>query len=227
MAGTRPPKPPSAIDGYRRLERTRGGGAPTLEPPELPAAAAAPSTRRARGARAVGALRLTAFIAVLATIVGTSVGLASADQQSTIHGAADDGVAARATDTSMVLGPPARDEASSDPAASRSSAERISLLARDTADTGRPKAETKPVAETTERAVGADPEPATPAADSAPSTASSGSAEAPTPTGALPITGDGDSMRIVLAGAAFLLLGMLSQIAGQPLPARAGSRSRS
>ncbi|MCW2927205.1 MAG: hypothetical protein JWM86_1173, partial [Thermoleophilia bacterium] len=81
MTGPSRPTPPSALDGYRRLARTRG--AATAEPVGLLGdGAAARRARRPRiGARAVGTARLVAFTAVLVLIVATSVGLASADTE--------------------------------------------------------------------------------------------------------------------------------------------------
>ena len=62
-------------------------------------------------------------------------------------------------------------------------------------------------------------------ASSAPSASAAETSAVPTPAGALPRTGEGDVSRIVLAGSLFVLLGMLVQIAGQPLPARARTRA--
>jgi len=213
MARSRPPKPPSALDGYRRLERTRLGAAPSVEPTELPTALdvdAAP--RRARRVRVAGALRLVGFLAVLATIVGTSVGLAQADQEPKAATAAR--TATSDAVDGVVLGPDVP-------------------VARDTADVGPPKAETAPVADVTEtsdstpRASSDDTadESTGSGASPAPSASAAETSAVPTPAGALPRTGEGDVTRIVLAGSLFVLLGMLVQIAGQPLPARARARS--
>src|SRR5699024_9267154 len=71
--------PPSAMDGYRRLARTRSG-----EPiVRTVAAEDLPPRRRVGASRLAGALRLAGFLSVIAVIVGTSVTLASADPDET------------------------------------------------------------------------------------------------------------------------------------------------
>ena len=78
---TQPPriKPPSAIDGYRRLARTRSAATPARGSEPGAAVAPQPTGTRTRRARFAGGLRLLGFVGVLAIIIGTSVSLASAD----------------------------------------------------------------------------------------------------------------------------------------------------
>jgi hypothetical protein len=192
----RPPRqlPPSAIDGYRRLARTRGAssgdGAPAAE--TTPPTASRPRRlRRPSGQRIAGSLRLLAFVAVLATIVGTSVTLASADP-------ADE----RASRASAEPAPiPAADE----PAAAESRADAP-------ADESEPVISGTAVETTQEPTAVSAPEPTPAAADA--------------PARALPVTGVLDVPRMLLLGSLLVLVGMLVQVAGQPLPARAGVHRR-
>lgn len=193
MAGTRPPKPPSALDGYRRLERTRStvGGAsavvgagtvaPALDADAMPRAT---SLRRASRVRAAGALRLLSFVAVLALIVGTSVSLASADERT----------AAPRKESST---PEAVVERTAEPA----KVESTPVVAREAA---------KPVAEAPVKAA-AEPAPVV-------------TTQVTAPQAALPLTGDVQVRWLMLGGALLVLVGMLVQVAGQPLPARAAAR---
>lgn len=193
MARPPRPKPPSAIDGYRRLERTRRVAAPDAGV-LVATAAVAPRSRRIRPARIAGALRLAGFVAVLAIIVGTSVGLASAGTRG-----GDERAATRPT-----------------PAAVHT------VVARE----GRPEAKPKPEPGATATRENAAPAKA-PAASEDAGVAVAGvsdvpaAAAAPAPRArALPFTGALEVQRVLLAGASLVLLGMLVQIGGQPLPAR-------
>jgi hypothetical protein len=163
MARTPRQLPPSAIDGYRRLARTRGASNPDATDGHEATPPSASRPRRLRwpsGHRIAGSLRLLAFVAVLATIVSTSVTLASAD----------------------------------------------------------PADESQPVVSGT--TVESTPEPIAPvAAEPAP-------AEAAAPARSLPITGVLDVPRMLLLGSLLVLVGMLVQVAGQPLPARAPEHRR-
>ena len=187
----RPPRrmPPSAMDGYRRLARTRSASPPPDSQPTDPTPpTAALEWRRLRipVARAAGALRFMAFVAVLAIIIGTSVSLASGDpqeRQAAVSATKPAAATAQAT--------PARD----------------STVAKVAERADAPAA--TPVTTSTK----VEPNAAEPATTSA-------AASAPTSTRSLPNTGDDDIARLLLAGAATMLLGMLVQIAGQPLPAR-------
>lgn len=183
MAGKRPPKPPSALDGYRRLERTRsvrGVDAAAV------VGAAVVTTRdrrvpRLTRARIAGAMRLVAFVAVLALIVGTSVGLASADERSAA-------VRAKAP-------------------VAKSTIEKTSTKKTSTSEVAREDHSAHEAA-TAEPAV------------------STGTATGAVPQATLPFTGADDHLsRILLGGALLMLVGMLVQIAGQPLPARAHVRN--
>jgi hypothetical protein len=190
MAGPSRPTPPSALDGYRRLARTRGAASTTP-------VAVDPERRRARAGRIAGALRLVVFVGVLAIIVGTSVGLASADTRGKDRTA--DKVVSNEAPTPALQGP-ILDVASTNP------------VARDTAD------------------VVKHPAKATPKVDAAPKVTAA-QAVAPTtaaavrPRGSLPYTGAPEIDRLLLGGAMLVLLGMLVQIAGQPLPATARARA--
>lgn len=89
-----------------------------------------------------------------------------------------------------------------------------------------PVEDTTPVENTTpvkERAADA------PAADAiaVDETTSAGTASGVLPQAPLPLTGDLQVRWLLLGGSTLVLLGMLVQVAGQPLPARPQSRSRS
>lgn len=195
MARPPRPTPPSAIDGFRRLERTR-----TVATPSEAIAATAtfderPSTRRrpGTGRRVAGALRLLAFVAALVIVVGTSVSLAGSggDEGPRVEPAASSTV----EDTST----------SSSPDASTSQPEAVDdVLMAESSD-----------APSEEDTVVADEEPTTIAAAAVPD-----AAPAPSPSRSLPFTDSVDMQRLLLAGSALLLLGMLVQVAGQPLPAQ-------
>ncbi|MBC7460279.1 MAG: hypothetical protein H7287_02855 [Thermoleophilia bacterium] len=175
----RPPRPstPSAIDGYQRLRRGT-----SLVPPHAPGAAptAMPESveRRDTGAarswrrRIVGATRLAGLAAVLAVIVGASVGLASSD---TTH--------------------------------PRSNRERAAMSSA------------APAAAATPNIAGARAAAVEVVAQPIPSATAVADIAAPAANRALPFTGDRTAPTLLLGGAALVLLGMLLQIAGQPLPA--------
>lgn len=200
----RPPRipTPSAIDGYRRLARTAAARTPQapIDPGAVDVVARDTSGRRR--ARAAGALRLVTFVTVLAIIVGTSVSLASADTRPRAERAqrtADRAGRAEPTEVGTPLVVTAQAE-------------------QDGASTGADEAAAMEAADTT-----ADPS----VSGRAPGpTAVAGISDAPatsTParTAELPFTGEPTVDRVLLAGALLVLTGMLVQIAGQPMPARA------
>lgn len=73
-----------------------------------------------------------------------------------------------------------------------------------------------------EEVAGAAAEPDAVAVDA---TATAGTASGATPQAALPLTGDVQVRWLLLGGAVLVLVGMLVQVAGQPLPARSHARS--
>lgn len=177
---TRPPRPipPSAIDGYRRLDRTS-----TIQ------AARPVAPRRRLGRRLASSLRLVAFVGVLVIIVGTSVSLAGS-RTTTRTPAKREPAVVTVTQVKPVATPTARERA----------AEKIPT----------PKTKSTPIVAATE-----------PAAADAATDAAAAPREIAAPTGALPLTGVVDVSHMLLAGSVLVLLGMLVQIAGTPLPARA------
>lgn len=183
MARPPHPKPPSAIAGYQRLARTRSVVSEAQVQLEVGTVDAAPRPRR-RAPRLAGALRLAGFVSVLAIIVGTSVGLASADTRG-----AEQTAQPRTTTVTKV----AQDAEPTEkvPAAS---------------EAARPVDDTTPAAR-----AGADG-----AAGAVVPVAAAGTA-----AGELPLTGERAIEHVLLGGALLVLLGMLVQVAGQPLPARA------
>lgn len=205
MAGPTRPTPPSAIDGFRRLERTRNVAAAGHVP--VATAVVPPRRRPLPTARVAGMARLAGFIAVLAIIIGTSVGLASADSRADARRDA-----ARSTTTAE----PTPAAAASVEREAPATVTKQSAPADAKASDAVPAAESSEPVETVAVAAAAE-SGAAPAATSAPSTAS----------GALPFTGEPSLDRYLLIGAALVLLGMLMQIAGQPLPAnRVPARTR-
>lgn len=188
MAGPTRPTPPSAIDGFRRLERTRtvattsaaiAASATFDERPAMPRA-----SRRRRARRFAGAARLLVLVAVLATIIGSSYSLASSG-----------GGVERA---------PAEREPATDTVPARSSEPTTSSPTGDAAASDMVATATEPTVEPVATEVVAAAAPATVTA----------------PTGQLPLTDFFDMQRLLLAGSLLVLLGMLVQVAGQPLPAR-------
>jgi hypothetical protein len=211
MDGPTRPTPPSAIDGYRRLERTRKVAAGHVP---VATAVVPPKRRAVNSARVAGMLRLAGFIAVLAVIVGTSVGLASADNRAGARRVAaeksttETSVAASASTTEAVSDKPSVSALAKDhPAPGDDAAEHSHAAASDDA----PEAAEAPAVEESVAVAAADTTPAP-------------AATAGTATTSLPFTGEPSLDRILLFGAGLVLLGMLVQIAGQPLPARARSR---
>lgn len=197
MAGPTRPTPPSAFDGYRRLERTRRVAAQA--PVQAATAVVPPRRAPVRGSRIAGFVRLACFVSVLAIIVATSVGLASADTRAQ---------AQRETAVQADASPePAgasrvepESEASAVDVAGRASDDAPGIAGAANATT--PKDDVQvPVA----------------GATTAPSAAR---------PARLPFTGEPSLDRFLVAGAALVLLGMLLQIAGQPLPDRARARVR-
>jgi hypothetical protein len=124
--------------------------------------------------RLAGSLRLLAFVAVLATIVGTSVSLAGSNSSTTSERAPRAEPAVPVTSGTAVSEP---------------------VQTRDVETIPTPKTESSTVVPASADAV-------------------------TTPSSALPVTGADDTSRWLLAGAMLVLMGMLVQIAGQPLPAR-------
>lgn len=193
MAGPNRPTPPSAIDGYRRLERTRRIAAPERVP--VATAVVPPRRKRARSARVAGIVRLATFVTVLAVIIATSVGLASADTRAAAKRSAVRTKQSHATHV-----------ASSTPANAPTSLVKSSAKSADDATEG--------IADKADAVE--EPTPVAAAAANPAPRAAAGS----TKTAELPFTGEPSLDRILLAGASLVLLGMLVQIAGQPLPAR-------
>lgn len=197
------------MDGYRRLERTRSVGSAsmgavavgTVEPSE--AVRERRSSRLSR-ARIAGAARLLAFVGVLALIIGTSVSLASADERS-------------APDVE-----PASASANVDLTGSTSEADPVE-----------PATSENPAPARDARGADKQPEPVAIVEELDPieptavdSTTDVASANGVAPTGSsLPLTGDIQVRWLLLGGAGLVLLGMLVQIGGQPLPVRARART--
>jgi hypothetical protein len=195
---TRPsrPTPPSAIDGFRRLERTRSVTTGTAPIDGVSAvvdaqAVTARRPRRSLGRRIGSSLRLVSFVAALVAIVGTSVSLAGS------NGTRRD-VAKR--ESAAVAG------------TSTSSTSAKSSV--DSPSTPAAKADDAAVADAT--GIETIPTPKTAAAAVVPATTTAVTA----PARSLPLTGVIDTTRLLLAGSLLVLLGMLAQIAGTPLPAR-------
>jgi len=182
MSDRVPQKPPSALDGYARLARTRAAMRGRADEEGA-------VSRRPRSQRIVGALRLVGFVAVLAMIVGTSVGLASAD-----------------------------------PSSSSSKPQRRAAAAAPVVDEAIAERDVEPVAREATAATEADDEPV--AVEATTAVAPESAAAAPTTDAALPFTGPNDIDLMLLGGAVLVFLGMLVQIAGQPLPAHAARRTR-
>lgn len=189
------PATPSAINGYQRLRRGSSSTAPSsgelVAQAETLAPTAPPPIRR-RMRRFVGVARFAGLVTVLAIIVGASVGLASSD--SPHPRTTSTRTASTGSVPAHVFGP-----------------------VESSAHT--PRASTKPSAHThtrarTTKAVAH----ATRVADAATATATT-TASAHPEAAQLPFTGDRTAPIMLLSGAALVLLGMLLQIAGQPLPA--------
>lgn len=199
------------MDGYRRLERTR-----TVATPSHAIAATAVldervgsrESRRRSARRLAGAVRLLAFVVVLAMIVGTSVSIArstSGDPAPATREPASEKAAIVAEDDATTTVDSTRSplSASADVSAKDAPAAKAGDSSSDAASS--------------DDVVVADTASAAPAATAAPSSTT-------TTERALPLTGTIDSKLILLAGCALVLLGMLVQVAGQPLPARARAR---
>lgn len=203
MPGSSPPKPPSAIDGYRRLERTR-----SMPPRPAEGTAGGAVRAPARSARVAGALRLVAFIAVLAVIVGTSVGLASADTRPAERTPAR----------------PPSEQPTRDGSAARDLPPPRSAVTADGDSVANSRAARDKVAATSDAAASSGAARTTPASRAARAAAAGAGDE-------LPFTGEPQVEHVLLGGSTLVLLGMLAQIAGQPLPATrrqpsASSRTR-
>lgn len=195
MARTPRRPQPSALDGFRRLERTRSvvldqqavrAAVATLEPTrERP--------RRRRGTqRLAGAARLVAFAAALVIIVGTSVSLANSGRTSS----------------------------TTERVPSAKPAQPVVVAAVDPVEDA--PTERAPAAEPVARADAApapDPEPdPDPIVAAGPTLAATDTS----PSRTLPFSGPEDTVQLALLGGSLLVvLGMLVQVAGQPLPARA------
>ncbi|MCW2971819.1 MAG: hypothetical protein JWN72_92 [Thermoleophilia bacterium] len=201
----RPPRPstPSAIDGYQRLRRGSSVAAPyapdatpagVLGPVELAGSGAGTGAVRTWRHRVVGATRLAGLVAVLAIIVGASVGLASSDSthpRSNRERAATSSTAPEpVVPTADVVAAVAKPATSAKAAPATTSTVEPDVVA--------------------EAAIKAAPS-ATTVAERAASIR---------PDRVLPFTGDRTAPSLLLGGAALVLLGMLLQIAGQPLPAQ-------
>lgn len=216
----RPPRqlPPSAIDGYKRLAKTQqavrtpGGTAGALQVLE-------PVRSRSRINRWAGPIRLVGFAAVLAIIVGASVNLALADQRSPARTSgtqatpAASGSLARAVDRATAVGTTALSSSSVQFSGAKP-ADTPGAARSDRADPGAPPATSKPAPETA-------PAPSAVPSSSRSAPAARSAARSGSP---LPFTGGSLLARPILGGAVLVLLGMLLQIAGQPLPARVTRR---
>ncbi|MCW2924086.1 MAG: hypothetical protein JWM98_1490 [Thermoleophilia bacterium] len=206
--------PPSALDGYRRLARTRHAvAAAGVEAVAGTDVAARPSAARpSRTRRVAGAIRLAGFVAVLALIVGTSVSLAGTDDHPAQRPAAARHAASTATATAATSH------------ATAAVAHAASPLARDTSPDVKPDAATTAHADTDASAAGSTATDAASAPEPAATIAPAAAAAASPTTGSLPLTGETRLQWPLLGGALLALTGMLLQIAGQPLPARARTR---
>ncbi len=194
------------MDGYRRLERTRSAAGAALGAATVDAGIR--RSPRLTRARVAGALRLVGFVGVLALIVGTSVSLASADERGepTTRAAEAKVVEPTPVDTTPVADTvPVADTARE----SRASTSDEPAMAEATDDVVETAADAAPAAD----AVAVD------------ASATAGTASGVVPQAALPLTGDLQIRWLLLGGATLVLFGMLVQVAGQPLPARARSRS--
>lgn len=201
------------MDGYRRLERTRSvvgaAGAASVGVVKPDVTRRRPRVTRARVA---GAMRLVGFIGVLALIVGTSVSIASADDRP-----AEAAPVKSAAAADPVRQPVAEEPAVSEAVAETTGVEKIPVVAREADKSGVAPADAD-VAEAGE--------PAPSDALAVDASSSVGTASGEVPQRALPFTGEAEVRRLVLGGAIFVLLGMLVQVAGQPLPARSHARAR-
>lgn len=211
------------MDGYRRLARTRSLAAGTAAAAGSTAVAglaaadaddalgaaglgdATPTSSRRRRQRALGAARIALLACTLATVVGTSVGLARSSSP------AD-------------AGAKHRDEVVTVESAANRSHSAVTAATRATAKgSDTEKAPATPNAPATAKAAAVAAKPAARAAASSTSatTVPATVPARPRPSAtALPFTGDPLAYRVLLAGAALILTGMLVQIAGEPLPAR-------
>ncbi|MCW2921657.1 MAG: hypothetical protein JWL76_1531 [Thermoleophilia bacterium] len=160
-------------------------------------------------------MRLVAFVGVLALIIGTSVSLASADDRAPAKTVAARSADSTPTPTPVVARVTAGPKAS---AAKESGASKESIAPKESAapkvDAADADAEAAPDAAAaadadTGDALAADP------------SASAGTASGELPQAGLPLTGDVHVRWLMLGGAMLVLLGMLVQVAGQPLPAPA------
>ena len=157
-------------------------------------------------------MRLIAFVGVLALIVGTSVSLASADERSAAPPVAKKSVAKEPTVERAVAKETPVDTATAPTATVGKAAPSKSEAVADDSPASS-EADTTAVADTPD-AVAVDP------------AATAGSASGEIPQARLPLTGDVQVRWLLLGGAGLVLVGMLVQVAGQPLPARAGTHVR-
>lgn len=141
-------------------------------------------------------MRLVAFVGVIALIVGTSVSLASADDRSAATPPAKTTPVAKVT-TVAKSAPDAK-------------VMTVAKAAPDAKESTAP-ADADETADVVEAAdvVAVDP------------AATAGSASGELPQASLPLTGDVHVRWLMIGGAMLVLVGMLVQVAGQPLPARA------
>lgn len=220
--------PPSAMDGFRRLEKARSGEraatATTLHE-------RVNSADRGSTSRVAGALRLIGFLAVIMVIVATSVGLAiadSSDESSTRAATATKPSPAQTVTKKAVASKPAPAKAAAPKVAtaklvpatkipttspvktnvtpSSSVTPSPSVAARTSTKTVSDAATTAPLRQVNDVAVTSTTAAAQPSAEQ------------------LPMTGDASVQHVLLAGAVLVLIGMLVQIAGQPLPAHVVAR---
>ncbi len=189
------------MDGYRRLERTRSVSAAGAVVGAGTVQARVRRAPRLTTSRVAGAMRLIAFVGVLALIIGTSVSLASADEQST----AKPVVERSSVDTPVV----------EKPVVEKAVVERATPAKPVVEKAAPAKSEAAP-------ADAAEPEAAD--AVTVDPAAATGTASGAVPSAGLPLTGDLQIRWFLLGGATLVLMGMLVQVAGQPLPARAPAR---
>lgn len=231
MTGPSRPTPPSAIDGYRRLARTRGAVAAEASTELLTDAASPRVSRRRRpraGARLVGSLRLVGFVGVIVLIVATSVGLASAGTSRDSAPRADAATTSPDTSSNDSSGTTSSSASSSAPTAiddgpsSSTTPAPSSSGSSSSGSEGSVAVESDAVAEVDGSAAASDEHAGHHA------TAVEAVAAGPARTTAsreLPFSGPPvEVQRVLLGGALLVLVGMLVQAAGAPLPARAHTR---
>ena len=230
MARTPKQPAPSAMDGYRRLNRTtsvRGSGGVAAivgvtRPSDIASVVAPAATRRPRrGRRVAGGLRLAGFGAVIALIVGTSVALAGGGSIDSPAKRRSATAAAPATFTADPAKVSARRDTAKAPVAG-------AMMNTKAATPHSAVAKTSPATKSSVIAKAAAADTTRVVSSTATQAAASPVIARRAAAGAeLPFSGERELSIVLLAGSVLMLLGMLTQIAGQPLPASsASSRTR-